>query len=94
MFRSLQHGHARHPLLASKRRTGRGNVLWVLVVCALSIISLSVALLSRSTSPSTGTQDTLTMYTAAGMRMAVEKIAEQYEQEYGTHIELQYGGST
>jgi len=68
-------------------------VLWVLLVGALVIIGLCIALLSRGaqTEPASGV--TLTMYTAAGMRVAVEKIASQYEQEYGTKIDLQFGGS-
>jgi molybdenum ABC transporter molybdate-binding protein len=33
------------------------------------------------------------MHTAAGMRVPVEKIAEQYEREFGTRIVLQFGGS-
>ncbi len=89
----IKHRHASQRLRATEQRAGRGNVLWVLVVSALAIIGLSVALLSRGTPQSAGTHDTLTMYTAAGMRMAAEKIAEQYEREYGTHIDLQYGGS-
>ncbi len=65
----------------------------MLVITALVIIGLSVTLLRRGSSVATQSDQTLTMYTAAGMRMAVEKIADQYEQEYGTRINLQYGGS-
>ncbi len=35
----------------------------------------------------------LFMHTAAGLRGPVEKIAAQYEQEYGIAVDLQFGGS-
>ena len=38
-------------------------------------------------------QDTLTVYAAAGMRVPMEEIAEQYEAEYGVTLEIQYNGS-
>ncbi|MCA9109309.1 MAG: molybdate ABC transporter substrate-binding protein [Planctomycetaceae bacterium] len=82
-----------HPQQLPHTRAGQGNVLWVLIVTALVIIGLSVALLSRGNSVVPAKTQTLTMYAAAGMRTAVEQIAHQYEQEYGTHIDLQYGGS-
>lgn len=37
--------------------------------------------------------ETLTMYCAAGIRIPVEEIAEEYEAKYGVHVELQYAGS-
>ncbi|MCP5540708.1 MAG: extracellular solute-binding protein [Akkermansiaceae bacterium] len=36
---------------------------------------------------------TLLMLCAAGMRVPVEKIAAQYEAEYGVEVQLQFGGS-
>ncbi|MEW4486630.1 molybdate ABC transporter substrate-binding protein [Thalassoglobus sp. JC818] len=33
------------------------------------------------------------MHTAAGMRVAVEEIAADYERECGVHVDLRYGGS-
>ncbi|MCA9074303.1 MAG: molybdate ABC transporter substrate-binding protein [Planctomycetaceae bacterium] len=65
----------------------------MLTVCALAIIGLSIVLLSRDTPVTSSDSNILTMYTAAGMRIAVEEIAEQYQQESGTSIDLQYGGS-
>ena len=35
----------------------------------------------------------LLMYCAAGMRYPLERIAKQYEEEYGVRVNLQYGGS-
>jgi molybdenum ABC transporter molybdate-binding protein len=44
--------------------------------------------------PSRGVdQDTLIIYAAAGMRVPMEEIAEQYESEYGVTLEIQYNGS-
>ncbi len=35
----------------------------------------------------------LLLYCAAGMKPPVERIAKQYEEEYGVRIQIQYGGS-
>lgn len=74
-------------------RSGSGNALWVLIISALAIVGLSIALLIRGDSDASDDAETLTMYTAAGMRMAVEEIVDRYQQEFGTKVELQFGGS-
>ena len=77
---------------AQRPRAGRGNPLWVLLSGAVAIIVLCVALLSRGPSVNRVGDQQLTMYTAAGMRIAVEKIVDQYEQEFGkTALSLQTG---
>lgn len=58
-------------------------------ICLTSI----VAGLLACQGPAQNTQDELTMYCAAGMKPAVEKIAKAYKEEYGIHVNLQYGGS-
>lgn len=40
-----------------------------------------------------GNEKSLLLYCAAGMKPVVEKVAKQYFEEYGVHIDLQYGGS-
>ncbi|MGD9856884.1 MAG: extracellular solute-binding protein, partial [Planctomycetaceae bacterium] len=79
--------------LPRSTRSGRANLLVVLLLVGFSLIGVSVALLSRGGPAVSVPGETLTMYAAAGMRIPVEQIARQYEQEYGTRINLQYGGS-
>ncbi len=52
-----------------------------------------VCMLVVACQPSEKEATTLTMYCAAGMKPAVEKIAKEYKEAYGVHINLQYGGS-
>ena len=96
------HSSRRLSLVASHDdtgRTGATNILWVIVLGAVCLLGVSFLLLgpgeSRSLAPTDGssTGTTVTMYTAAGMRLPVEEIALQYEEETGVHIDLQYGGS-
>ncbi len=47
----------------------------------------------KSVGKEAGTGGELLVYCAAGMRYPVEKIAQQYTQDYGVRINLQYGGS-
>ena len=37
--------------------------------------------------------ESLFVYCAAGMRYPMEKVSKDYEEEFGTRIQLQYGGS-
>jgi molybdate transport system substrate-binding protein len=38
-------------------------------------------------------KETLVFYCAAGMKPPIEKLAKEYEEKFGTRIEIQYGGS-
>ena len=67
------------------------NVYRPLLISAIVILILGGLLLKNS--PDEGTAETLVMYCAAGMKLPVEEIARAYEEEYGTHIQIQYGGS-
>ncbi|MBX3438123.1 MAG: extracellular solute-binding protein [Planctomycetaceae bacterium] len=62
-------------------------------MAGLAIVGLSAALLMRGSGIQTHSGESLTAYVAAGMRGPVEQIARDYEQEYGVHVELQFGGS-
>lgn len=90
--------HGRRQLRASWRR-GQVNALWLLLMAAVLIIGAMVLLLNRETTNQHSTASdpdhpaTLTMYTAAGMRVGVEEIVAEYEAETGVHVDLQFGGS-
>ena len=43
--------------------------------------------------PSSQHSDGLFMYCAAGVRVPIEQIREEYEQRYGVAVQIQYGGS-
>lgn len=87
-------------------RVGRINPLIILLLAAVAAaIALSLTLRSISQPPISPTMTPgggsgkaaavapLRLYCAAGMRVPVEKIVEQYKQEYHVPIEIQYGGS-
>ena len=80
-------------------RSGQVNLLWLLLMAAAVAIGLTVLLLRNDTAkttsadPESPSQPSLTMFTAAGMRVAVEEIVAAYEAETGVHVELQFGGS-
>jgi len=66
-------------------------------VILVSIISLAVLVLLLRWHPEDSARarepNTLLMYCAAGIKPPVEAVAQQYEQEYGGALQLQYGGS-
>lgn len=75
------------------RRSGRVNPLRALLLGAVSLICLLIYLMSRGSTTGSTEQHPLVVYAAAGMRVPVEEIAQQYETEYGVALEIQYGGS-
>lgn len=86
----------------TRRKSGRINPLWLLVVGgALAIGGLAVLLRtdfgvlepSKGGPGGVGSANRVALYCAAGLRFPVEEIARQYEQEYGIAVEIQYGGS-
>jgi len=78
---------------AARQRAGRMNSLWVLLLCAGALIVVLILLMKMGPPSSAPDQDKLTLYCAAGMRVPVEKIAEEYEREEGVKLDIQYGGS-
>lgn len=78
---------------ASPNRSGRVNALWALLAGGVAIIGVSAFLLSRGGPGQAPAGQTLVMHCAAGIRVPVEEVAAEYEEKYGVHIELQYGGS-
>jgi molybdenum ABC transporter molybdate-binding protein len=68
---------------------------WIALGVTAIVVGVSVVILTRK-HPShsmVGTSSPLIVFCAAGVRAPVESIARQYEQAYGTEIQLQYGGS-
>lgn len=72
----------------------------VLLVLSLTTLGLAVVLLrmqgrgGETTLPDGSKRPaTLLLYCAAGLKGPVTAVAKQYEQEYGTRIDIQFGGS-
>ncbi|MDA0589918.1 MAG: molybdate ABC transporter substrate-binding protein [Planctomycetota bacterium] len=74
-------------------RLGRVNALWALLAGGTAIVAAMGVLLNFGGPERPPEGKSLTVFCAAGLRIPVEKIAEEYEKEYGVHIDLQYGGS-
>jgi molybdate transport system substrate-binding protein len=62
----------------------------------ISLLCLATAtiLLWLATKPDARSTDTLTVFCAAGLKKPVEQIAAQYQQETGTTVQLQFGGTS
>ncbi len=75
----------------SMARTGASSLasLVVISLLALTALSLFLFMLGRR---SAGVAD-LSIFCAAGMRFPVEKIVQQYKDEFGVEVSVQYGGS-
>ena len=59
----------------------------------IAVVGVSAFLLSKGGPGQAPEGQTLVMFCAAGIRVPVEEVAAEYEEKYGVHIELQYGGS-
>ncbi len=75
------------------RRSGRLNIMWLMLLGAVSLVILLTAMLRQSGPGNDKTVQPLKVYCAAGLRGPMEKIADQYRREYGVEINLQFGGS-
>ncbi len=74
-------------------RQGKINTLWVFVLASIAAVVILVVMMVFCR-PRTGTDaDKLLVYCAAGVLPPVERIAAEYEKEYGTAIEIKFGGS-
>jgi molybdenum ABC transporter molybdate-binding protein len=76
-----------------RSRTGRLNTLWGLVLASAALAVALIAMLALWQPQRGGNAKRLKMHCAAGIIVPVEKIAREYEQEYGVKVEIQYGGS-
>lgn len=80
----------------SRRRSGAIENLWVLAGLSLLILAVLIGMLfwSPFDRQANSTGVALFTYCAAGMRVPVDLIAEEYAREsFGQAIQLQYGGS-
>jgi molybdate transport system substrate-binding protein len=63
-------------------------------VLAILLLAAAVGLGFYALRPtSNASTSSLTVYCAAGLKKPIEAIAEQYREEFGTQIELQFGGT-
>jgi molybdate transport system substrate-binding protein len=74
-------------------RPGRINLLWLLLLAAITGVVLLSTLLLMSKPETAVDAQSLTFYCAAGLRMPVEEIAAQFEKEYGITIQTDFQGS-
>jgi len=75
-------------------RRGATNYLYVLIlVSAVLLAGLILLLVFGGGRESAAAGRELMMYCAAAERLAVERVAADYEEEYGTKVRLQFGGS-
>lgn len=61
-------------------------------VVTLCLLVLVPAVFLSAFSCSTGKTSTLTVFAAAGAKPALDDISKQYEEKYGTVVEVTYGG--
>jgi molybdate transport system substrate-binding protein len=71
---------------------GGNGILW-LAVTALAIGCLAYFLQNKIAGPRDGQAKSLTVYCAAGVRLAVEEAAKQFEIEMGVTVKLEYANS-
>jgi molybdate transport system substrate-binding protein len=78
-----------------RRRSGAANYLTVLIVVSLvSLAGLLFLLVNQDDRARGAASKRLFMFCAAGLRPPAEKIAADYQREYGVAVDLQYGGSS
>ncbi|MCB1091486.1 MAG: molybdate ABC transporter substrate-binding protein [Verrucomicrobiae bacterium] len=63
------------------------------LVVAMALAMTSCEKRGGGSSSQSAPKATLLMLCAAGMRAPVEKVAKQYQEEYGVEVQLQFGGS-
>lgn len=79
-----------------RRQIGAIHSLWLLALISLTAAAVLIILLAWNPNAhkTKNAGDSILMYCAAGIRVPVNEIAEQYNhQSYGQLIQLQYGGS-
>ncbi|MCH2161776.1 MAG: substrate-binding domain-containing protein [Phycisphaerales bacterium] len=77
-----------------RRGAANGAMLFLLgSILAAAILALLLVGLSRTTSTTQATNDSLRLYCAAGIKPAVDPAVTAFAAEHGIPIEIQYGGS-
>lgn len=76
------------------RPRGAANSLSMLILGSVIVVLVLISYLVISTSKKPGGDvDEMFVFCAAGMRYPMDRIASDYEREYGVAVEVQYGGS-
>ena len=87
---SIRRGHSR----SARRPWGRVHSLWIWLTGSLVIaILLAILLRGGGRRQLAAEGQSLVVLAAAGLRAPMEAIATQYEREFGTSVDLQFGGS-
>ena len=74
-------------------RSGQMNSLWAMLLGAVGLIVVLVILLKQGPPSRNPGQETLVVYAAAGLRIPVDEIADEYQKKFGVNLEIQYRGS-
>lgn len=74
-------------------RDGEINPVLLLLVLAGVAATILIAFLPGASKQDKSATRTLSMLVAAGLRTSVEQILQEYEQEFGVRVKVQYGGS-
>ena len=57
------------------------------------VLSLPLVALFSLKTENNSKQDELILYCAAGLRLPIQKIVSDFENDYGVHVKIQFGGS-
>jgi molybdate transport system substrate-binding protein len=69
------------------------SVMWPFLALAGATLLFGIVVLIRGAMEKPARAKSLTVYCAAGLRTPVEAVAKAYEKEFGTRIDLSFGGS-
>ncbi|HIF33686.1 MAG TPA: molybdate ABC transporter substrate-binding protein [Planctomycetes bacterium] len=82
-----------HTGKTTPNRAGRINPLWAMLLGVGGLIGFLIVVLKIGTTPRDGGSEILILYAAAGMRVPVEEIVNDYKAETGVTVEIQFNGS-
>ena len=81
-------------MCAAKRRIRRfAHTTTAVGGGATVLLAVLLVLLLRPDRPASGSNGSLMLFCAAGMRAPIEAICADFERECGVHVDIQYGGS-
>jgi molybdenum ABC transporter molybdate-binding protein len=77
------------------RRPGQIHLPWLAFLASVALLVGLVAILYWDPwqKPSANSDQPLFIYCAAGLKVPVEAVAQEYEKAYGISVQLQFGGS-
>ena len=71
----------------------RANHTGVIAVCTFLLLIFLIALLLKQDTKTHSSRRNLVLFCAAGMRLPIEQIRQNFERECGVTVDVQYGGS-